>query len=504
MANRLKMEKIEAIKALLRRGWSERRISRELGVHRATVKQYNLVEEGSNCTIPRTGNEGADGANRTISRTGKSGRQSKCALFGDHIKEKFERGLSAERIHRDLVIESGFEGSYDSVQRFVKKLKEKDPRRVWRMEVEPGEEAQVDYGTMRILDEGGRRLKQVHLLRVILSHSRKGFTEAVRRQTTESFIRSLENAFRHFGGAPASLCIDNLRAAVTKADWYEPEINPKIRSFAEHYQTVVLPTRPHTPEHKGKVEAGVKYVKSNALKGRTFESLGAINEHLRWWEKNVADCRIHGTTKKQVAPYFEAVEKSALKPLAPGLFPCYEEGQRRVHRDGFVEVKGAYYDVPEEYIGRQVWVRWEAAMVRLFNQQMEPIGSHRRLQPGQFTRTLGREGARGSVAQSTAYFRRKVTRLGNCCGRWADSVIASQPAMAIRKMQGLLSLSGKYRNQQIEQACAEALLHGDFSLKGIKHRLSGLQHQSSFTFLKEHELIREMEAYGQIAGDFSD
>ena len=281
MANRLKMEKIEAIKSLLRRGWSERGISRELGVHRATVKQYKLGEEGSNCTISRAGNERADGANCTISRTGRIGRQSKCALLGDHIKEKFERGLSAERIHQDLVIESGFEGSYDSVQRFVKKLKEEDPRLVWRMEVEPGEEAQVDYGTMRILDEGGRQLKQVHLLRVILSHSRKGYTEAVRRQTTESFIRSLENAFRHFGGAPASLCIDNLRAAVTKADWYEPEINPKIRCFAEHYQTVVLPTRPHTREHKGKVEAGVKYVKSNALKGRTFKSLAAINEHLR-------------------------------------------------------------------------------------------------------------------------------------------------------------------------------------------------------------------------------
>ena len=236
MANRLKMEKIEAIKALVQRGWSERRISRELGVHRATVRQYSRCEDGSMCTIPRTGKEEGDRANCTIPRTGKSGRQSKCALYRESIEEKLRAGLSAERIHQDLVLEAGFEGSYDSVQRFVKQLKVREPRRVWRMEVDPGEEAQVDYGTMHILDEGGCRLKQVHvhLLRVILSHSRKGYTEAVRQQTTESFIRSLENAFRHFGGTPASLCIDNLRAAVTKADWYEPEIHPKIRSFAEH------------------------------------------------------------------------------------------------------------------------------------------------------------------------------------------------------------------------------------------------------------------------------
>ena len=314
----------------------------------------------------------------------------------------------------------------------------------------------------------------------------------------------MENAFRHFGGVPQILNPDNLKAAVSRADWHDPEINPKIESFCRHYGTTMIPSRPHRRQEKGKVEAGVKYVKSNSLKGRTFNSLSAINEHLRWWEKNVADCRIHGTIKKQVAPYFEAAERTALNPLPSGLFPCYEQGQRRVHRDRFVEVKGAYYDVPEEYIGREVWVRWDAAMVRLFNQRMEPIGSHRRLQPGRFTRTLGREGARGSVAQSTAYFRRKVGRVGSCCGQWADSVIAAEPAMAIRKMQGLLSLSGKYRSEQLEQACAEALLHGDYSLKGIKHRLSGLQHQSSFTFLKEHELIREMEAYGQIAGDFSD
>ena len=104
MANRLKMEKIEAIKALVQRGWSERRISRELGVHRATVRQYSRCEDGSMCTIPRAG---------------KSGRQSKCALYRESIEEKLRAGLSAERIHQDLVLEAGFEGSYDSVQRFV-------------------------------------------------------------------------------------------------------------------------------------------------------------------------------------------------------------------------------------------------------------------------------------------------------------------------------------------------------------------------------------------------
>ena len=90
----------------------------------------------------------------------------------------------------------------------------------------------------------------------MLSYSRKAYSEAVWRQSTESFITCLENAFRHFGGVPKRLVIDNLKAAVARADWYDPEIHPKLQSFAQHYGTVILPTKPYTPRHKGKVESG--------------------------------------------------------------------------------------------------------------------------------------------------------------------------------------------------------------------------------------------------------
>src|SRR5690606_32911712 len=147
------------------------------------------------------------------------------------------------------------------------------------------------------IGDQGRR-KKVHVLIVTLSHSRKSYVEAVLSQSAESFLRSLENAFRHFGGVPEHLCPDNLKAAVITADWYEPELNPKLRDFAAHYGTVILPSRPYTPTDKGKVEAAVKYVKDNALKGKSFSSLAEVNEHLRWWTAHVADKRIHGTTKR--------------------------------------------------------------------------------------------------------------------------------------------------------------------------------------------------------------
>lgn len=164
-------------------GYSHRKIAQELGINRRTVARY----ADSKCTI---------------SQTGKAGRRSQCERYGDLIREKYLSGLSVERIHQDLHIEHGFKGSYDSVWRYLGGLGLDEGEGVWRIECEAGEEAQIDYGTMYLLEGDKERAKKVHLLMVTLSHSRKCYVEAVLRQTTESFIRSLENAFRYFGGVP--------------------------------------------------------------------------------------------------------------------------------------------------------------------------------------------------------------------------------------------------------------------------------------------------------------
>lgn len=281
MSNISKVEVQKSIQSLHEKGWSERRIARELGVHRATVKRYCC---DSKCTNPQTGSSDSKCTNP---QTGKKGPSSACEPHRERILEWYESGLSVERIHADL-LSLGFESSYYSVYRFVKTLEIDESKRIYRMECEPGQEAQIDYGTVYLpIGENGRK-KKVHILIVTLSHSRKSYVEAVLSQNTESFLRSIENALRHFGGVPERLCPDNLKAAVIKADWYEPQLNPKLRDFATHYDTVILPSRPYTPTDKGKVEAAVKYVKNNALKGKAFASLTEVNEHLRWWTANVA------------------------------------------------------------------------------------------------------------------------------------------------------------------------------------------------------------------------
>ena len=245
MANRVKMAKIQSIIGLLEMGWSQRRVSRELCVDSETVARYDRLrkEQVSNpATVP-------SGSGMFIPPLGvEAVRKSQLVQFKDIISSKLDAGLSAKRIWQDLVSDHGFTGGYDAVKRFVRRVGEKTPLPFRRMECEPGQEAQIDFGSgARILENGKRR--QSHIIRVGLSCSRKGYSEGVFRQDTESFIRCLENAFRAFGGVPRTLVIDNLKAAVTKADWYDPELNPKIVEFAKHYVTVFLPTKPYTPRH---------------------------------------------------------------------------------------------------------------------------------------------------------------------------------------------------------------------------------------------------------------
>jgi transposase len=114
------------------------------------------------------------------------------------IVAKAEAGLSAQRICQDLVAENGFTDSYQSVKRFVRKLRAAQPERIWRMECQAGEEVQLDFGLGAPIGDGQGKSRRSWVLRMILSYSRKGYSEAVTRQDTETFLRCVENGLRTF------------------------------------------------------------------------------------------------------------------------------------------------------------------------------------------------------------------------------------------------------------------------------------------------------------------
>jgi len=521
--NQLKMDLRQSIISLSGNGWSQRRIARELGINRETVARYRREQReeaqakpanvpagssavaapkpatlptGSPAPSPCQGQGQSESKPANVPAGSEPVGKSQCEPFRAQITAAWQAGLSAQRIYQDLVSDHRFAGSYDAIKRFVRKLGAAQPLPFRRMETEPGQEAQVDFGQGAwILEEGRRR--RPHVLRVVLSCTRKAYTEAFYRQTTENFIRGLENSFRHFGGVTATLVIDNLRAAVSKADWFDPELNPKVVSFCEHYGTVILPTKPGVPRHKGKVESGVNYVQENALAGRQFDSLTAQNLFLAHWEETVADTRIHGTTRQQVRSIFLAVEKSKLLPLPPGLFPFFNEAPRKVHRDGYVEVDKAYYSVPPEYVRRQVWARWDGKLVHVYNERRQSIAVHVRQEPGRFRTDPAHihEHKRTLIERGAEWMLDRCRLLGVDAGTWAEHLYQNRGPQSLRVLQGLLAMAEKHPVAQLNQACRLALTHGSWHLSDLKLLLAQPTVQDQFAFIQTHPLIRDLHAY---------
>lgn len=483
MANPLTMAQQETIRTLHESGHSQREIARLMGIYRGTVGKY-VAADG----IP------AKPDHRV------SGPKSDCEPFREVILEKVAQGLSGTRIYQDLRADHGFTSSYSSVRRFLQQLDKTIPLPVRRIETGPGEEAQVDFGTAApVIDRDGKR-RRPWMFRIVLSHSRKAYSEVVYHQTTENFVTCLENAFHYFGGVPKRVVIDNLKAAVAKADWYDPELHPKLQSFAQHYATVILPTKPYTPEHKGKIESGVKYAKNNALKGRNFESLAAQNDHLIHWEQHVADTRIHGTTKKQVGQLFEQADRGALLPLPEERFPCFTEAKRSVHRDGHVEVDKSYYSVPPEYVGRRLWVRWDGRLVRIFNDRWEQIAVHAKVEPGKFgtaNQHIPKEKF-SAVERGAKKLLERIEVIGPHTAQWARAMTQARGVASVRVLVGLKSLASKYTCEELEQACKSALTHGALRLRTVRQLLKRGHmetQQQEFEFLEHHPVIRPLSDY---------
>jgi hypothetical protein len=323
----------------------------------------------------------------------------------------------------------------------------------------------------------------------------------VYRQTTDEFIRCLEDAFCHFGGVPKTLVLDNLKAGVTKPDWFDAELNPKLRSFAEHYGLALLPTRPRTPRHKGKIESGVGYVKGNALKGHVFHSLDEENRHLLDWETTVADLRIHDTMRQPIGQLFAAVERPALQTLPAARVPFFHEAERRVHRDGHVEVDKAYYSVPPEYLSRTLWVRWDARIVRIFNDRFEQIALHVKHEAGRFSTQSQHLAAEkiSAVERGVTWLLTKVRHLGPQSSRWAEAVIESRGIEGVRVLQGLLSLAKRHPCTALEKACEVAFSYGSYrlgTLRALLQRQGAKQEQ--FAFMQEHAIIRSLADYADL------
>ena len=504
--NQIKVHYEQAIYTLAERGFSNRRIARDLGIHRETVSRYLKSKpakvhtgfadllEAKPATQVHTGIYNEDPPKPAKVHTGSASTQSSCYGYERIIQDRLLQGLSIIRIFQGLKVECGFSGNYYSVRRYTKTLNLRLDPLFRRMETRPGEEMQVDFGQGAWIIDAGKR-RRPHLFRAVLSFSRKAYSEVVYRQDTESFLRCLENAFRYFGGVTLRIVSDNLKAAVIQADWFDPQLNPKMIEFCNFYKTTLIPTKPATPRHKGKIEAGIKYVQDNALKKRTFSSLADQNKFLEHWERSVADTRIHGTVKQQVACLFKHLEASALRSLPQSLFPCFHEARRTVQRDGYIEFARAYYSVPCEFVGSSVWIRSDGRLVHIFNDKMQQISVHSKANQGfRSTDQTHISPRKRSLAElGVDALINRCQRLGPSCGAWAYAVIQNRGPEAVRTLQGLIYLAREHPIAELEHATHTALQHACFRFKDIRSLLKNQITQLSF--IQSHPIIRDMNTY---------
>src|SRR3954466_13891698 len=379
------------------------------------------------------------------------------ASYREAIESGLLQGRNAMAIWQDLVDNQGFSASYQSVQRFVRKLQNALlPEARVVIETAPGEEGQVDYGSgPMVRDPQTGKYRRTRLFVMTLGYSRKCVRFLVFRSSVQIWAELHEKAFRRLGGSTRIVILDNLREGVLAPDFYDPSLNPLYRDLLQHYGSVAMPCRVRDPDRKGKVESGVAHAKKTPLKGQRFQSLEEAQAYLDQWEERWADTRIHGTTKRQVAAMF-AEERPLLLPLPLEPFRYYQYGERTVHLNGCVEVEAAYYSAPPGWIGRRVQVQWNALHVRLMDPKTgQLLREHLRATRGWHRIDVRDQPAR--TPPTTLALLGRATTAGPSIGVLCRHLQAHGGAHGIRQVLGVLALAKKHGVAVVDDAAKTAL-----------------------------------------------
>ena len=357
-------DEVVAMLHLHRLGWGLRRIAREVGCSPMTVQRYIAAEGWVPFRSPP--------------------RSSVLSGLEGWLSERFRRHRgNADVVRQELLAEHGIAVGLRTVERAVAHLRRElqaEARATVRFETPPGRQLQIDFGERQV--RIGAESVRAHLFVATLGYSRRLFVRVFRNERQTSWFAGIEDAFRHFGGRPAELLLDNARALVEHHDVQTREVvfNGRFHAFARYWDVRPQACTPYRARTKGKDERGVGYVKRNAIAGRGFASWAELEAHLARWTREVADVRVHGTTGEAPLLRFERDEAAALRPLGDKPpFGQLRELTRRVQNDGCVDVDTNHYSVPWRLIGAGVSVVVCGGEVRILHAGAEVARHAQRL-----------------------------------------------------------------------------------------------------------------------------
>lgn len=387
-----------------------------------------------------------------------------------------DRGMEVAAIRTRLEEVHQHPVSYSAVWRLVQHLEPKSADPVVRVEVPPGSEAQVDFGYAGwMIDPATGAERKTWVFVLVLSWSRHLYAELVFDQRSETGLLCHVHAFRFFGGVPARIVPDNLKAAVVRASFTDPVVQRAYRECAEHYGFLIDPNPPRSPHLKGKVEqGGVHYVKRNFLAGRDPLPLDDANRALWRWIEHVAGQREHGTTKQHPLHRFQAVERDALLPLPRTSYDPATWKQVTVYRDCYVSFEGSYYSAPFRLVGQQLWVRGGARTVQLYTVDHELVATHDRAkEPGERKTHLDHlpPSKVPGLVLSRETCRLQAEAVGPATLGIVQGLLDARPVDRLRSASRVLRLSETYGAKRLERACARAAHYGETDYPAIKRIL---------------------------------
>lgn len=405
--------------------------------------------------------------------------------YKDEIIQWLEEDLSGIRIHEELQ-KLGNKAKYSTVNWYIRLIKKKQNIFI-RIQTKPGEEAQVDFGYVGYtLDNKGKRRK-TWVFNMKLSYSRYDYYETVYDQKVETFIRCHIKAFGFFRGVPEYVRIDNLKAAILQANFYEPIYQNLYQHFANYYGFKSIPCRVYTPNDKGKVESGIKYVKNNFFAGRKFRDENDLNARLSNWLNKTCNIRVHGTTKKIPGVIFEQEEAPKLLPLPLTEFKLSQVGTRKVYHDCHIYVNYNYYSVPFEYVGKVVEIEIGQGIVKIVYQDQQ-IAIHKELKSrGDFSTNKGHY-PKYKMYSDTEFqekYQAKMAAVGAYVEQLFFFLLKEQKSSWQRPVQGILALSKQYSFEIVDLSCKRALAFNVGSYQMVKNICEKGAYKLPIEFLEE-------------------
>jgi len=453
-----------SIKTLFQKGYNKTQIAKLLQIDRKTVRKI-LNEPDKSIT--------------SASESLETSPVSKWPSILDEHKEFIEiqmaKDLSITRIHQDLMNDFGISVGYTTVRDYVARIRKTMPKAYMVLHSLPGEEAQVDFGYIGLLHEGGKRRK-AWVFVMSLSYSRYMYAEITSDQSVRTFILCHIRAFMFFGGVPQTVKIDNLKAAIIEADFYEPTVQRTYADFAAHYGFLPNPCRVYTPTDKGKIESNVKYIKDNCFKARGFNDINEARTFLKEWLLKTANLRKHGTTGKVPAKVFNELELKKLLPLPSGEFVFSKSKRATVWTDCHFSYGGNYYSAPHSLIGCEITAMEVNGLLKIYHEGRE-IALHALAagRKGEHITDRGHYPSNKNITHEEVLlqYQEKMGEIGANAAKFFSlfKETSAYRCNHFRSISGILSLRKKYGDKELDLACGRAVRYGNLSYRAIKNIL---------------------------------